>query len=505
MGSLLRVGSAATVASAPLVAPAKAASKTQSKVSTKVSTISPKQSCGSWLIDKIKKIFTTIFYYLTCGYCCKKEQIQENPKLAVKKHSNAQEKPKVLKTIDFSRDGLDRDREVRDGYGELILRVKEGNQFRPASQEECAKAYKIFQKHVPKLDGKKPDASRIELIRRELGEIHPHLVGTFIPRTLFDLIFIRASIAEDLEKARVFPFKNPQAPSEDELNDLRHRCYPSENSWCKTTKPYKGIEIPSVLKFQLLSDVASQNDRLLFLATRLNALACQVIGASGGEHLSLGQIEGLVEEQIRFLKEMQKHPRAKDIPNCGEPGPSSNFLNTHSFRGGMRPMAVNTQKAEQIIKNASLLECLPSSIGKVILYRGADFSKDSPERSGPNSLSFGMSLFAGVVNDGGATAYSYMRDENLDAYAVPVDLNKANSDLFYLPSLTALESLFGHGESFHARSKAYLDPKNTRIGGFLGSEGLQKEAMDRLFRSSLPKEAFLERYHLQEKFAVSRN
>lgn len=95
---------------------------------------------------------------------------------------------------------------VQDGYGELILRVKEGDSFRPVTKEEYDQAYWIFRKYVVRVEAAPMhmDKSRIEMMREELRAINPNMVGTFIPRTLYDLIFIRKSIEEDIETEKKF-------------------------------------------------------------------------------------------------------------------------------------------------------------------------------------------------------------------------------------------------------------------------------------------------------------
>lgn len=89
------------------------------------------------------------------------------------------------------------------------------------------------------------------------------------------------------------------------------------------------------------------------------------------------------------------------------------------------------------------------------------------------SISFGTSLFAGMLNDPGACAYVFlsgcdMGNASMDAQlsVKPVGyalfLNKKdyvehqNNNLFYLPSLGTLPSLFAAGEWFHARAKAVI-------------------------------------------------
>ena len=109
------------------------------------------------------------------------------------------------------------------------------------------------------------------------------------------------------------------------------------------------------------------------------------------------------------------------------------------------------------------------------------FWKQYKEKSNsPYSISFGVSLFAGLFNDPFACAYTYLSgyedgDISLhdNSFAVPVGyaifINKKdyvqhqNNNLFYIPSLATLPSLFEYGQWFHARAKAAKFMKNGEV------------------------------------------
>lgn len=90
----------------------------------------------------------------------------------------------------------------------------------------------------------------------------------------------------------------------------------------------------------------------------------------------------------------------------------------------------------------------------------------------PYSISFGTSLFAGIINDPGACAYVFLSNcqAGMDYFnkknTIPVGygllINKKdyvehqNGNLFYIPSLAVLPSLIARGEWFHARAKAAI-------------------------------------------------
>jgi len=95
----------------------------------------------------------------------------------------------------------------------------------------------------------------------------------------------------------------------------------------------------------------------------------------------------------------------------------------------------------------------------------------NPSRA--HSLSYGLGLFAGVMQDSSATPYHYMSKPGMQAYALkilrreycPVQSNNLlccpsppARHLFFVPPLTALSMLRGLGELFHPRSKVCIGP-----------------------------------------------
>ncbi len=113
------------------------------------------------------------------------------------------------------------------------------------------------------------------------------------------------------------------------------------------------------------------------------------------------------------------------------------------------------------------------------------WKKYKEKNNHPYSISFGISLFAGLVNDPFACAYTYLSGcgyqegtINDNTFIKPVGyvilINKKdyidhqNFNLFYIPSLSTLPSLFEQSEFFHARVKAAQLLKN----GLVNMEGV---------------------------------
>lgn len=101
------------------------------------------------------------------------------------------------------------------------------------------------------------------------------------------------------------------------------------------------------------------------------------------------------------------------------------------------------------------------------------------------AISYGNSLFAGIINDPGACAYNYIRGEDrystpYGGYALFIDKKYhiknlyagtyKSLDLFYISPASTLLGLLAQGDFFHSRTKAAIpfeeQWKAKRIGGF---------------------------------------
>lgn len=356
---------------------------------------------------------------------------------------------------------------IRDGYGELVLRVKiDDGSLRPVTKEEYAKAYGIFQKYAPRL-GAIPahlEKSRIAMMREELQKLIPNVVATFIPRTLHDLLFIRKSLEEDLERERNIPFKTPGNPTNAEALEFLVRM--SKNSWFTN---FATDRSGSFNRIQICtpSDVERNLPALVDIGYRLNLAASQEMNriAANVEDLSLHQIQRLVDEQLEFLERFAKFPvldgrifHAKE-----DSAPLSKF-----FRGFAKE-GLKTTCAEKMmsLRKIALLECQEAMAKRILCYRGGSLATDSPVKlKGTKNeylycISFGSAAFPGLINDRTACAYYHMFEikigEKEDAYILVLDPSQESAQTFYTPPYTALESFFGKGETWHYRFKISKD------------------------------------------------
>lgn len=113
--------------------------------------------------------------------------------------------------------------------------------------------------------------------------------------------------------------------------------------------------------------------------------------------------------------------------------------------------------------------------GEAYRYAAAKM-KRNPARA--HSLSYGLGLFAGVMQDSSATPYNYMRKRAMEAYALKIPRREFHDDqppadtqgestkphhrpslarrLFFVPPLLAMVMLRGLGELFHPRGRVCL-------------------------------------------------
>ncbi len=313
-------------------------------------------------------------------------------------------------------------------------------------------------------------AGRYDLIKKRLQLIDPTLRAVFVPKTLYELFYIRESIQEDVKNNAICPIV---------VDSKFSQVHAELRQDCKTRKCWHFIPC--------MSPEENEDDGVQYIAYRLNEAMRGSFDPSV-EGFTHQELSAFVEKEIQFLKEhhksskvasnayseaMARDEKQKVVPealcDCTTPGPTSNF-GFESDRGNIMPMGIRNEADAQIIRNAIALECSHVAQEAFLLYRGANFQNDSmcgPDNK-PYSLSYGSSLFAGCVHDAGASAFHYMRNKQ-DAYAVPIRYDQLNSSPFFIPTAHTVAQLFGSGETFHARTRAWEGFDVDKIkGGFHG-------------------------------------
>lgn len=379
------------------------------------------------------------------------------------------------------------------GQGEyIVFHTSPTGEKQPLSRETFEQVYQILLQYSPAAlansgseKATKDCANRYELIKAKLKKIDPTLEAVFVPRTLYELIFIRKCIQEDLKHKEICPdlspsshkislktFKDDQIKYQEFLKEQQekrlkrkcwHLCYFTDTG----NNEHVGVK-----------DVAY----------RLNKSILKTFSPSSGG-FTHQEFSAFAEKEIAFLKahynkgleimeKLCQGEEVEEISSCSTPGPTTNF-GYESTRGYIKPMGIRNETDAQIIRDAIALDCSKIAQHSLFLYRGADFQKDSPscwsDKDQPYSLSYGSSLFAGCLYDGGATAFHYMRNQQ-NAYAVPIAFDQLNESPFFVPTTHTVAQLCGDGEIFHARTKAWKDFDVKKIGGMnMGANGHMRD------------------------------
>lgn len=152
--------------------------------------------------------------------------------------------------------------------------------------------------------------------------------------------------------------------------------------------------------------------------------------------------------------------------------------------------SLNSEKTDKVIHNFIALEYEARNQNKALIARGTSAVKFNPlvgekqsivgstiqtsnnsfelsykaRKITPYSISFGNSLFAGVVYDFSACVYNYLAAIDL-GYGLFINkydyIEHQNNNLFSIPPLSTLAALFSAGEYFHPRSKAAIEKKES--------------------------------------------
>lgn len=383
------------------------------------------------------------------------------------------------------------------GQGEYIVfhKLATGEKS-PLKPEIFEKVYKVLLQYSPTALANEC-ANRYELLKAKLKEIDPTLEAVFVPRTLYELVFIRKCIQEDLKQHKICSELDPGLHENNLLwmfdNDVtKYQEYLEKRQAYRVKR-----KCWHLCHFTDADAGNNQHAGVKEVAYRLNKVMLKAFDPAS-EGFTHKELSALAEKEIEFLKahykndletteKLQKGEKVEPIRSLNTPGPTTNFGASES-RGFIKPMGIRNETDAQIIRDAIALECSKIAQHSLFLYRGADFQKDAAsswkDKDKPYSLSYGSSLFAGCLFDGGATAFHYMRNGQ-NAYAIPVPFDQLNDSPFFVPTTHTVAQLFGDGEIFHARTKVWKDYDLTKIGGMnIGANGRKRDHL----RSNLSKE-----------------
>lgn len=365
-------------------------------------------------------------------------------------------KPEILK-LDIPEDS------ITTGHGEyIVFRNQEGQEKTTVDRKVFSEVQKIFQKYSPaEIVNDTSDQiqekyeNRYQAILEEVKKLDPQLEIAFVPRTLYELIFIKKGIQEDIKYLETCPKLG------NETGLARHKCWHLERN-----------EEGKALMDTEVEDIAYRLNKVMIKSLKPTA--------KGFTHQEL---QANLDKEIAFFQKY--HDKCFEF-RAGVTGSYKIFEGasdtdpTRTF--GIGNLYSTTDESMQIVRNSLALECSLVAQHSFLLYRGAVIENDQPYANvegveKPYSLSYGTSLFAGVIYDPGATAFSYATQENKNAYVIPIPFKKLRESPFYIPTAHTILQLSSIGESFHPRTMIWEGAKVADLAinaskGIFGHEGL---------------------------------
>lgn len=304
-------------------------------------------------------------------------------------------------------------------------------------------------------------ADRYEQLKVKLKAVDETLYPVFIPRTLYELIFVQKCIEEEIG------YSCPGL--EDNKSMIMHKDDP-EGAWYLERRNER-LTQGNCWHLAIFTDAGNDHDEgVKNVAFRLNKVMIDMFNPSI-QGFSYSELTALTEKQIEFL--IQHYENFK-------PDVSSICVGPAIFFGSFttKLLGIRGEEDASILRKAVELECSTIAHHSLLLYRGSDLNKDSIQSA--HSLSYGTSVFAGCVYDFTATAYFFMRNgENANfgiceistPHAIPIPFDQHGSSPFYVPRSHTVSQLFGFGETFHPRTMVAKGTSKKNIKGIRIGEG----------------------------------
>lgn len=407
---------------------------------------------------------------------------------------------------------------IISGQGEYVAYHVKGDQRLAVSLETYEKVYEIFAKHLPhfsKSSHLEEGSKRYESLRTKIKEIDPSLEITFIPRTLYELIYMQGCIEEDLTHKAICPRIDYQylkvrtsmktggakVKFEKECEERKKKIktffekQSSKTCWHKT--------------HFLDTEGDSQQRNVKKIAYRLNNVILTSLPSSNP--LTYSEMEELTNKTLVLFKEIapgstnDRHARGISKRHLELGGAFGGPTAAFSLEKGdlepiqqpkLFPLGLRKEGVEEkIIKNSIALECSHVAQNSFLLYRGGKIVKDKPftDKQEPYSISLGTSLYAGSIYDQGATAAHFMRENMRDAFAISVPFKQVENGIFQIPRAHAICQITAKGEFFHGRSKtpAGLNPED-KVYGISGTSHVAYKDLPESFKSDIEKTKYEE-------------
>ena len=368
------------------------------------------------------------FTMLSCSFVAYNNYVFGDPAQPYSRENNSE------KYRSFEKDPL-----IFDGYGEFL--VYNSGSREPISEESFDAAYTILEKYRPHFGA---PSNRLSHIRNELLWIDPHLEVSFIPRTLYELLYIREAIEEDMKSKTICDL-----PDRKTYEKYKKQTEQGDNSLGRIVDQDKCWHL---CHFTDETHSIQETNRLRHLAYRLNNVAIKKIHPSGPYTAS--EIRALTRAEVEYLKNHRKTFDFKDMKSKLDIsyGPTISFgcskcqILYDRYCGGFST-TISDDSDAKIIFEAIDIECSESAIDSFVLYRGGELFKPRED----TSISFGASLFAGSFLDPKACAFFYTSERRREGNTILVPTKDLESP-FWVPISHPIQGILSRGDLFHPRT-----------------------------------------------------
>jgi hypothetical protein len=371
---------------------------------------------------------------------------------------------------------------IKTGYGEYYVFDLTGSKI---SKDTYEIVYQIFDRYslAGIVNSASPDENiydiadnRFHIIRDQVKTINQNLEIGFIPRVLYELIFIRKCIKEDIREGNRCDYaykgaqkainKNPEAAEEIKSITATRKC------WHLKSYP---------------DEYDNQDECIINYSYRLNNAIVKTLKPKP-EGFTFLELQQKVVNEINYLENFY-NTCTEDYKQFFIDGKGESLtLNLSPEANAF--MGIKSQSDAQILLNALAIECSEVARTSFLLYRGATGNDSIISAKNENEsyrLSYGTGLYAGCVYDSDATAFYYMLKEDAKAFVIPVPFEMLNTSVFYIPPTNTMTQLLGTGEHFHAVTKKWkgamywLDCSSERKNPKVVESDLDKNEFSEMF------------------------
>jgi hypothetical protein len=404
---------------------------------------------------------------------------------------------------------------IKNGYGEyLIYRTDPEGKKAAISEKEYESIFEIVEA-ARTLKGDDFPADRHTYLEGKIqAKLGKEAKLAFIPRTLYEQIFLHAAVQEEMDKQKslnahelgaTMALQKPLSPEEEGHSYGMKVTSEQRKEFLKLSMEHGFWQLCVYYDhdyedgFKKVNEDDYRPAHLIKVASKLNEVA---LGKFQGKEagFTFEEMSRVQKEELAFFKSLAdpaspNYQKAK-VSFFQRVGLALRFRDdSHPIRGHeMSPLKIRDERDEQVIQKAMQLECTAEAVNHLILYRGAKLAEDEvtykrskvwDSKPEPQMLSYGTSLYDGALITGSATPFLEMRFSSRDAQAIAVPLKeqlegKTPFHAFIVHPLIALGS---QGEITEARTKIWHVSLQEKVYGYLGFVDCALERIKNCFKT----------------------